>query len=438
MHILTRIPYWGFWALLIYMPFHIFLSQSLSLATGGLEVWKVGKDVVLAVLVLFTICLVLWQRKANKLFAWLLGLSAAYGLLYIILWAINSDVHTQSAVLGIVHNMRLPAFLLLGMGAALLNPNKFVFSSVIKIVLAVSTAVAALGILQYFLPKDILVHLGYSLERGVRPHFFIDDHPDLPRIMSTLREPNALGAYLVLPVAALTALLVRVKNTGLRYMVIGSLALHLLAILLTHSRSAWLATALVVALTLWWSYREWVERMLKRFWPLLIALVLATGVAAYHVRDTAFFQGYIIHTTELATGEHSSTELHYLLAREGFERVVEQPHGYGPGTAGLASIQSPVPQLTENYYIQVMYEIGVVGFGVFVVINVVVYRRLWTRRDTFGVIMVASFWGYVLTNMLLHSWANEAIAAQWWLLAGAGMVALNGSKKKIGASTALD
>jgi hypothetical protein len=33
-------------------------------------------------------------------------------------------------------------------------------------------------------------------------------------------------------------------------------------------------------------------------------------------------------------------------------------------------------------------------------------------------VLLASFWAYVLTNMLLHSWANEAVAVQWWLLAG--------------------
>jgi hypothetical protein len=420
-NILHRIPYWGFWALLIYMPFHIFLSQSLSLATGGLEVWKAGKDVLLALLVVFTVCLVYWQGKATKLFNWLFGLSAAYGVLYLVLWGANTDIHAESAILGIVHNMRLPAFLFLGMGAALLNPGKFAFSLVFKVVLAVSTAVAALGILQYFLPKDILTHLGYSLERGVRPAFFIDDHPDLPRIMSTLREPNVLGAYLLVPVAALTALLTRAKDNRLRLAMVGALILHLLAIFLTFSRSAWLATALVVVLALWWSHREWAARAVKRLWPLLAVIVLIAGIVVFSFRETSFFQGYVVHTTELATGEHSSTELHYILIEEGVEEVADQPVGYGPGTAGLASIHSPEGQLTENYYLQVAYEVGILGLAVFVAINMLVYIHLRRRRDLFGTILIASFWGYVLTNMLLHTWANETVAAQWWLLAGVAL-----------------
>lgn len=418
--VLARIPYWGFWALLVYMPFHIFLSQWLSLYTGGLEVWKVGKDVGLAGITLFAVGLVYWQRKASNLFNWLLGLSVLYGLLHLLLWTANPDINTESALLGFAYNTRLPAFLLLGMAAALLNPGRFVFSLVFKIMLGVSTTVATLGVIQYFLPPDILTHLGYSLERGVRASFFIDDHPELPRIMSTLREPNALGAYLILPAAALTALLSRArKPRNVRLMLAGALILHLLAIFLTFSRSAWIATALALGLVIWWGNRQKIKAVVKRFWILLAALLVITSGSAFLLRDTAFFQGYIIHTTELATGEYSSTELHYMLAREGAEAVVERPAGYGPGTAGLVSIQDPAGgQLTENYYIQIAYEIGVAGLVLFVAINVLAYRALWRRRDTFGFVLLAVFWGYVFTNLLLHTWTNEAVAAQWWLLAG--------------------
>ena len=39
-----------------YMPFHIFLAQSLSLATGGLDAWKIAKDLLAIIAVLFVIC----------------------------------------------------------------------------------------------------------------------------------------------------------------------------------------------------------------------------------------------------------------------------------------------------------------------------------------------------------------------------------------------
>jgi len=100
-----------------------------------------------------------------------------------------------------------------------------------------------------------LTHLGYSLERGTRPFFLIDTN-NVIRIMSTLREPNALGAYLILPATALLALFLRTKDSNKRIMLGGALILHLLAILLTFSRSAWVAVALALALVLWWHLRK--------------------------------------------------------------------------------------------------------------------------------------------------------------------------------------
>src|SRR5688500_14809943 len=106
MSILRRIPYWAVIALLIYLPFHVFLAQSLSLATGGLEAWKIAKDVVLGVAVLFTICLV-WQQKAgNATFNWLVGLGIIYLDVHLLLWGLNTDIYQKSAVLGIIYNIR--------------------------------------------------------------------------------------------------------------------------------------------------------------------------------------------------------------------------------------------------------------------------------------------------------------------------------------------
>jgi hypothetical protein len=423
-NVLNLIPYYGFWLLLIYMPFHIFLSQSLSLVTGGLEAWKIGKDVFLALLVLFAFCSVVVQRRATRIFWGLSIFVGVYTGLHGLLWLAHPDLYDKSALLGTIYNSRLPVFLLLGYSTALLNPSKFVFSSLIKIVLGVSTLVAALGILQYVLPKDLLMHVGYSLERGARPAFFIDDRPDLPRIMATLREPNALGAYLILPATALLALLFKVRAMVKRYVLVGALGVHLAAIFLTHSRSAWLATLLAVGLVGWWQYYKGVLRMFKRFWPLVVAGLLLLAVAGWTQRNSVFFQQYIIHSNpDEQVQDLDSNDYHWLLVKQGVEGIANQPFGHGPGTAGLVSIQNPDGgQLTENYYIQIGYELGIIGLVLFVALNVWVYMRLRTRHDTLGVVLCASFWAYVLTNMLLHTWSNEAVAAQWWLLAGVALL----------------
>lgn len=428
---LQRIPYIGSQVLLAYMPFHIFLSQWLSLLTGGLEAWKIGKDVLLMVLVLFTICLVFLQGRATRFFKVLAGAAVVYGLLHLGLWAAHPDLYERTAVLGTVYNVRLLGFAVVGAGAGLLVA-KFAFSSVIKLVLGISTAVTVLGLIQYFLPNDILTHVGYSLERGVRAAFFIDDNPLFPRIMSTLREPNALGAYLILPATLLSLLAFRVKDINKRYILGGLLGLHLIAIFLTQSRSAWLALLVSLTLAFFWQHREWFTQFIKRFWYVWTALVVVVAAGAMLLRDTAFFQSYIIHSNKSEQAQDlDSNDYHTLLIKQGLEGVRDQPLGHGPGTAGIVSIQNPDGgQLTENYYIQIAYEAGLPGLALFVAVNVWLYAKLWRRKDYIGVALCAAFWAYFVTNMMLHTWSNEAVAAQWWILAGMAAVQLRPTENK--------
>lgn len=422
---LRRLSYLVGLALLVYMPLHIFLSQSLSQLTGGLDAWKIGKDIVLCTAVLFTICLVFWQRRGDRVFLWLLGAAAVYGGLHIVLWLLHPDLYARSAALGIMYNMRLPLGIVLGYGAVLLLP-KFVFSSVIKVILSISTIVAVLGLVQFILPGDILTHAGYSLERGARAVFYIDDNQSLPhRIMSTLREPNALGAYLIVPAAALAVLFLKVRSSSQQYMLAGLLAIHVLAIFLTFSRSAWLALAVTMCLVAWWQYKNWLLSFIRRFWPVVTVLLLVCGTVLFSMRDTAFFQQYVIHSNPAEQVEDlDSNDYHTLLVRQGIQGIINEPFGHGPGTAGLASIQNPHGgQLTENYYVQIGYELGIVGLVLFIAAQAWIYWRLHKRHDYIGVILCASFWGYVVTNMLLHTWSNEAVALQWWLLAGYALAA---------------
>jgi len=407
--------------LLAYMPFHIFLSQSLSLLTGGLDAWKLGKDVLTGLLTLFAVCLVWQQRRGTRLFNLLVGITAAYAALHGLIWLLHPDIYRNSALLGIIYNNRLFCYVVLGMSAVLLWPQHITSNFLLRLMLGLSTVVALLGVIQWFLPHDFLTHFGYSLDRGTRAVFYIDDKSGFLRVMSTLREPNALGAYLIMPLTALTALLLRAKDYNRRLVLLGMFGLHALALLLTFSRSAWLGATLSVALIVGWQYPARVHVFAKRFGLPLIALLVVAGVGLFSQRHSSFVRSYITHSSV----NHNTTEIdsngyHEVFVERGLHGIVHQPLGHGPGTAGLASIQNPKGSfLTENYYIQIGYEVGVVGLLLFVGMQALLYVRLWRQRqEVLPAVLLTSFWAYVLTNMLLHTWSNEAVAAQWWLLAG--------------------
>ncbi len=402
------------------MPFHLFIAQSVSLATGGLEVWKVGKDIFLAFVTLFTICLVFWEKRASRGFLILFGLTVAYGLLHGLEWVTHPHIYDRSAVVGIIYNVRVPCFALLGYGAALLTPRKFAFSSLAKIVVGVSSMVVCLGLLQYFLPKDILTHLGYGADRGALPAFFIDDNPAFPRIMATLRDPNSLGAYLLLPMAVLIRYVLQ-PVARRRFAAAALLAAHAVALYLTFSRGAWLAAVCVTVMLVWWRYRGMTVWAARHGWAIVVALVFVFCISMYIIRNTTFYQGVIIHaTSQDSPADRNSNGYHVEFARQGIMGIAAQPYGHGPGTAGLASIQDPAGSfLTENYFIQIGYEVGLIGLAVCIAIHAWLYGQIILSAHRLRGVLLVTFWGYVIMNMLFHMWSNEAVAAQWWLLAGA-------------------
>ena len=101
-------------AFIVYMPLHVFIAQSASLLTGGLEVWKAAKDVVLfvAVPLLFYVA----YRKnlfANSVFRTIVILGGLYSLLHLLFVVFDQNDDTYSAVVATVFNVRLFGFLLL-------------------------------------------------------------------------------------------------------------------------------------------------------------------------------------------------------------------------------------------------------------------------------------------------------------------------------------
>lgn len=418
MHTLRKVPFWLVIMLLVYMPFHIFISQSASLVTGGLDAWKVGKDILLVLGLALTVGLVFWTGvyKKNKGFLIFFGLASAYGLLHLLVWAGNRHINSEGALLGTAYNSRLPGYALLGWGATILYPGKISVNRVAKLIILISTVVCVLGILQYLLPKDILTHVGYSIERGVKPNFFIDDKPDLPRIMSTLRDPNSLGAYLILPITLLS--LAWAKRPKQRMLISGLLLLHFWALFLTFSRSAWLGAVLSLATAFGLVYRSSLKSFVKKYWPWIGIAIASLAVFVYAMRDQYVVQNVVFHSDE-NTQMTDSNNLHVKYAVDGIKGIASEPEGHGPGTAGLVSIHTKTEVvLTENYFIQIGYEIGVVGLALLLGIISYLLAQLWKIKTTLASAQIASFFGISLCALLLLTWSNEAVAATWWLLAG--------------------
>lgn len=397
-----------------------------------LEVAKILKDIVLVAgfgLVCAASVRTAWfKRLLRDRLVWLI---AGYALLTLLL-ALVKPTDQDAEILGIVYNLR---FLLFFLYACLLAGHykpEWLARKALRVVLAAALPVLLFGFVQYmWLPDDALTHVGYSRANGVLPAFFIDDKPDLERVMSTVRDPNSYGSYLLIVIAIALAYVLRLRQKDLRSALFGFLALAALNLYFTFSRSAWIGAVVVLAVSYIINYinrkRPAVSRKL-----VITAAVLLVFVAGglFAARDTYFVRNVILHADE-STVLEDPNQLRVRFWRESLESAAENPLGYGPGTAGIVSIRNDKQGvvLNENYYLQILYEVGIVGLVLFIAILAVVAVRLYRRRSTFALALLAAFIGLAATNFFVHIWSVEAVAYTWWGLAG--LVVIRRAHEKI-------
>lgn len=410
------------------MPLHVFIAQSASLLTGGLEVWKAAKDVLIVLLVPLLLYVANKHKLFHKSFRWHFALGSCYVLLHLLFVLFDPSDHNLSTITASVYNSRLLAYLLLGLVVA-----RFVSEKqrrlLLTVAVLVASAVALFGIAQYFLPHDLLTNVGYSVERGVKPLFFIDDKPDLPRVMSTLRDPNSLGAYLILPILLVGfALLKKDANRELfvqpfrQGTLVALLGILLTALLLSFSRGAALGLGLAVVTTLSIVTGQSLIVFVKKYYKFILAALLLVSFFVFQIWHTYVFQNVFFHADQ-STVLADPNELRVSLTQDAVNEIVQQPLGYGPGTAGLVSISNPQGgRLTENYYLQIAHEVGWLGLALFVVIISLLLYRLYTvalsTKAPLTVALFASGVAYVFYSLLIHLWSNEAVAFQWWFFVG--------------------
>lgn len=411
--------------LFMYMPFHILLSQWLSTYTGGLDVWKLAKDGLTALVTILCIATVMWRGRQTRTYLFLLGGVAVYAFLHLLLIALI-DTPSEAEILAFIYNLRIFAYVIIGFSLALLLPKSSnLLPRLTKLLIILSTIVCLVAMLQWLLPKDLMTNFGYSIERGVKPNFFIDDKPDLPRVFSTLRDPNSLGAFLILPIVLLGQKLVAGWRTNRRMLLSGLLLLHLLVLFLTFSRSTLLATLLALSVLFLLQNRAFISKNFTKIAAIGGALLIITIGSVVAMRDNYLVSNLVFHADE-STELADPNELRVMLFQEGVEGVVDEPLGNGPGTAGLPSTRIPDGLLTENYFLQIAYEVGIIGLIVFLALLYLIVRRLWAQRNKpLAQALLASFAGLVFANLLFHTWANEAVAISWFLLAGLLLVKRN-------------
>lgn len=410
----------GLGLIFVLLPFHAFLSTWGGTSIGPLWLWKSWKEIVIAGLVLMVLvwlCLnpsvvrALSRKRLVQLLAAYVALSALFAA---VRW---SDNGSEATLAGLAMNLR---YLAAGGLAYLL----FCYGGISRhwmkragwFLVGAGVFVAAFGILQALvLPNDFLETFGYDKETTIAPASLIDNNPDLRRAFATLRGPNDFGAFLILPIL----LVVTWFRSLPRWVSILALALLGWALVLSSSRSAWIG--FVVAAAVYAGLQAGRKLSRRQIGVGIVALVFAGLLVLYASVNVPVVRMAVFHSSPGdPTLTEGSTDNHIAATLGGAERVAADPLGCGPGCAGPASYYGDTPRISENYFVQIAEETGLIGLGVFLgllaVVTLALYRA--TQVKDISLALLATLAGYVVIGLLLHVWADDPLSITWWLLAG--------------------
>lgn len=418
---LSRTLFFGLAAVFVLMPVHAFISTWGGTAIGPLWLWKSWKELLLSGLFLVVLgWLVQDPSRLSDLFKKpYVGILVAYVLLTLVLAAVFFRENGAGATAaGLAMNLRyllgaVLAYTLFRYG----GPGSEWLKWSIKFLVAVGVVVAGLGVVQVLLlPSNFLVAFGYNDATTIAPYTLIDNNPHLLRAFATLRGPNDFGAFLILP---LVAVLAYIKRWPLWLNTV-SLFVMMWALILSGSRSAWIG--LVVAVITYLALDVGKRLPRRSIVGGAIVLAVAAMIGLYGAITIPAVRTAVFHSSAGdPTLTEGSTDNHLAATLGGIQRVVDDPLGCGPGCAGPASYYGTAPKISENYFVQIAEETGVIGLALFVALLWLVAKRLVSlaSEQILARILLVILVGYIVIGLLLHMWADDPLSITWWMLLGA-------------------
>lgn len=239
--------------------------------------------------------------------------------------------------------------------------------------------------------------------------------PGIGRVGAVQFSPLALAFSLLLPLAVGVERIARQRARLWEYLGTGSIAV---ALLLTQTRSVLLGALFIAGAAL----RAAPGRTRLARTRLALVLVVMLAMTA----PLALRTGLTERITAVTDTGDESTSIHLDGLRAGLEVAREQPLGQGLGTSPTVSERFDVAGrvVSENSYLQVANEVGIPTMVVFIVLLILLVRRL-SRAAALnpGLPPVAALRGALLgmlvAGLFLHVWNDFDVA--WRLWGGAGL-----------------
>ncbi len=414
--------------IILLLPFHAFLTVWIASNFGHYTLVRLWKEFLVLGCGLVVIVWLATDHKVRKAIwsqklTWIIFAYVALDLIVGFLSYGEHKVSTEALAYGLLDDLRFLAFFIICWAAAL--KAKSLNNYWQQLILWPAIIVVGFGLLQMsILPNNVLVHFGYSAAKTIPPYLTINSNAHYIRILSTLRGPDPLGAYLILPITAIVVSLIRFPKR-----------LRLLKILLligagvvlygSYSRGAWLGAVLAcLSIGVILLNRERLNKYKKPLTIAAVVIVLCLVGAFALLGSSKRFQNIIFHT-QTGSKTIGSDQAHLSALSQGLQQVSSQPFGEGAGTSGPGSVYNHrLPaRIPENYFLEVGEESGWLGLILFIGINGLLGWMLYKRRNSpFALTLLASLIGITFVNLLTLAWTDDTLSYIWWGLAGLAMV----------------
>ncbi len=408
--ILQRLIGLGLAVVLLLMPFHAFFSiylGSMGASQTIIQSWKEAFVIVLGVL---WIIFILSKRRlnikldtTNIVFMLIVFLS--------ILVTIFVRPESEAVLFGIKTN--LVAIALYFIAQITLSNRAFIKRNLMWIIIIPGLIVSVLAILQgLIIPPEFLEQLGYSATT-IDPRQIVDGSLKFYRAFSTLGGPNQLGAYLVIPLVFCLSYAIVQKKWKLLLLALPVL----MAIFLSYSRSAWLGSIVAIFAVL-----AIATNKKARIYFVVASIVLVFSAGAListQIGKNTDIERVLLHGRYFENRIEGSDQNRLEAISTTTNSVMARPFGHGLGSAGPASFKSTHPVIIENWYLQIAYEIGLVGLLLYIIAFAgLLAGMLQDRNNPLAVSLFGATVGMLVMSLFLHTWADSTLVLIMFALYG--------------------
>jgi len=267
----------------------------------------------------------------------------------------------------------------------------------------------------------------------IQGFFDVKERAGFIRMQSTLDNPVALSAYLVMTFPFVVYFYNNTSSFFIKSTFAIFIWLIICAVVLTYVRSAWFFLGLSFFLMFFYRLKFLLTSALVGLFLLFLLEIAGFSVLNYvsHITETIVLQG--------ERQVSKSTTYRIEMIEAGLNTLKQSPLvGVGPGlfgnvVEGMYYGERIKFKHHENFYITLLVEAGIIGFLAFMGAVFTVIRLIWRARNKENDIKIKSLYtaillstsNYLGMSFFLNSFSYYQLGFLFWTLLAAGLVVVD-------------